>query len=94
MSKIKLTRYELWNESLNSDGQQSHKYQQNEQSPLTSIHQIWKKETMTSEDCKSINNDKYIFSLYMNCLIFTLILFHAMEVIIFSPYTWTASFLL
>ena len=28
----------LWKERLNSDCQQSNKYQQNEQPPLTSIH--------------------------------------------------------
>ena len=28
----------LWKESLNNDGQQNNQYQQNEQSPLISIH--------------------------------------------------------
>ena len=34
----------IWKESLNIDGQQSHQYQQNEQSPLTSktiVGSIW-----------------------------------------------------
>ena len=33
--KIKIKIKELWKESLNSDGQQFHQYQQNKQSPLT-----------------------------------------------------------
>jgi hypothetical protein len=32
----------LWKESLNTDGQQFYQYQQNEQSPLTSIHWPYK----------------------------------------------------
>ena len=36
----------LWIESLNSDGQQFHQYQQNEQSPLT-LRQWTQKKTMT-----------------------------------------------
>jgi len=34
----------LWKESLNSDGQQFHQYQQNEQSPLTLTHWTQKRE--------------------------------------------------
>jgi hypothetical protein len=32
----------LWKESLNSDGQQFHRYKQNEQAPLTSNHWTYK----------------------------------------------------
>ena len=39
----------MWKESLNSDGQQSHQYQQNEQPPFISNHWTQKK-TMTYDD--------------------------------------------
>ena len=34
----------LWKESINSDGQQFHQYQQNKQSPLTSHNWAYKKD--------------------------------------------------
>jgi hypothetical protein len=43
----------LWNESLNSDGQQFHQYQQNEQSHISSIviiSQIWKSKILLVEE--------------------------------------------
>ena len=35
---VKSLKTQLWIDSLNSDGQQFQQYQQNELSPLTSIH--------------------------------------------------------
>jgi hypothetical protein len=47
-NSISATFLTLWKESLNSDGQQLHQYQQNEQAPLTSNH--WAPQNATTYD--------------------------------------------
>ena len=59
----------LWQESLNTDGQQFHQYQQNEQSPLTLTHLTQKQGRHITLEIRIIAMDRHTDAAGLNRLI-------------------------